>query len=70
MFAAAPVLVTPRADPGVPVFSMGRYAGARRRISRVYLLNGLAQLGFAGLWGLAEWLETREAHRLPEAAFA
>jgi hypothetical protein len=46
------------------------YAGARRRISRVYLLNGLAQLGFAALWGAAEWLETRDAHRLPEAAFA
>ena len=46
------------------------YAGARRRISRVYLLNGLAQLGFAGLWGVAEWLETRDAHRVPEAAFA
>jgi hypothetical protein len=46
------------------------YAGFRRRISKVYLLNGLAQLGFAGLWGVAEWLETREARRLPEAAFA
>jgi hypothetical protein len=46
------------------------YAGVRRRISRVYLLNGLAQLGFLVAWGAAEWLETRDAHRVPEAAFA
>ncbi|HYY53389.1 MAG TPA: hypothetical protein VE755_10980 [Myxococcales bacterium] len=46
------------------------YAGARRRISRVYLLNGLAQLGFAAAWGAAEWLESRDARRVPEAAFA
>ena len=26
-----PHLVTPRTDPGVPVFSLGRYAGARRQ---------------------------------------
>ena len=46
------------------------YAGFRRRIARVYLLNGVAQLGFAALWGVAEWLESRDAHRPPEAAFA
>src|SRR2546430_6809086 len=40
------------------------YAGARRRISRVYLLNGLAQFGFAALWGAAEWLGTRDAPRV------
>ncbi len=27
----APRVVTPRIDPGVPVFALGRYAGARRR---------------------------------------
>jgi predicted amidophosphoribosyltransferase len=27
----APRVVTPRVDPGVPVFALGRYAGARRR---------------------------------------
>ena len=26
-----PHLITPRVDPGVPVFSLGRYAGARRQ---------------------------------------
>jgi hypothetical protein len=46
------------------------YAGFRRRIAPVYLLNGVAQLGFAAAWGAAEWLETRDARRLPEAAFA
>lgn len=29
-FAAEPVVVTTRVDPGVPVLSLGRYAGARR----------------------------------------
>ena len=46
------------------------YAGARRRISRVYLANGVTQLGFAAAWGFAAWRESRETHRLPEAAFA
>jgi hypothetical protein len=46
------------------------YAGIRRRIPKVYLLNGALQLGFAGAWGLAQWLEVREARRVPEAAFA
>ncbi|MGA8327855.1 MAG: ComF family protein, partial [Mycobacterium sp.] len=27
----APRVITPRVDPGVPVFALGRYAGARRR---------------------------------------
>ncbi|OKH65585.1 hypothetical protein EB73_21495, partial [Mycobacterium sp. SWH-M3] len=26
-----PHVITPRTDPGVPVFALGRYAGARRR---------------------------------------
>jgi hypothetical protein len=46
------------------------YAGVRRRISRVYLVNGVVQLGFVAAWGFAAWRENRDAHRLPEAAFA
>ena len=46
------------------------YAGVRRRISRVYLFNGVAQLGFAAAWAFAEWRESRDGRRLPEAAFA
>jgi uncharacterized membrane protein len=46
------------------------YAGVRRRISRVYLLNGVAQMGFVAAWGYAAWRERHEAHSLPEAAFA
>jgi len=46
------------------------YAGVRRRISRVYLANGITQLGFAAAWGFAAWRESRDARRLPEAAFA
>ncbi|TDZ83065.1 DNA utilization protein GntX [Mycobacteroides salmoniphilum] len=30
-FSAEPVVVTTRVDPGVPVLSLGRYAGARRQ---------------------------------------
>jgi hypothetical protein len=45
-----------------------RHAGVRR--SRVYLFNGVAQLGFAAAWALAEWRESRDGRRLPEAAFA
>jgi len=46
------------------------YAGIRRRISRVYLVNGTIQLGFVAAWAFAAWRENRDAHRLPEAAFA
>jgi len=46
------------------------YAGIRRRISRGYLVNGTIQLGFAAAWAFAAWRENRDAHRLPEAAFA
>jgi hypothetical protein len=45
-----------------------RHAGVRR--SGVYLFNGVAQLGFAAAWALAEWRESRDGRRLPEAAFA
>ncbi len=30
-FSAEPVVVTTRVDPGVPILSLGRYAGARRQ---------------------------------------
>ena len=46
------------------------YGGFRRRISPVYLLNGAAQLGFAAAWVYAEWRESLDARRVPEAAFA
>jgi len=46
------------------------YAGLRRRISRVYLLNGITQVAFVGAWAFAEWRESRDGRRLPEAAFA
>lgn len=46
------------------------YAGIRRRISPVHLLNGAAQLGFAAAWGYAEWRETLDVRRAPEPAFA
>src|SRR6266478_7057974 len=42
-----------------------RYAGIRRRISRVHLVNGIVQLGFAAAWAFAAWRENRDAHRLP-----
>ena len=32
--ADEPFVLTPRVDPGVPVFALGRYAGPRRRIHR------------------------------------
>lgn len=46
------------------------YAGVRRRISRVYLFNGVAQLGFAAAWAFAEWRESQDGRRPLEAAFA
>lgn len=39
-----PVLVTPRLDPGVPVFSLGRYAGARRQAIVAVKEHGRADL--------------------------
>lgn len=61
-----PHLVTPRVDPGVPVFTLGRYAGARRAAivavkehGRTDLLGPLAGALHAGMarlftWGLLE----------------
>ncbi len=46
------------------------YGGVRRRISRVYLADGLAELGLAAAWAHAAWRERHDARRLPEAAFA
>ncbi len=62
--AAEPRLVTPRLDPGVPVFSLGRYAAARRqaivavkergRADLIGPLAGALHLGLSRLlgWGL------------------
>lgn len=57
-----PRLVTPRVDPGVPVFALGRYAGARRQAivalkerGRVDLVGRLASALAAGLDRLLAW---------------
>ncbi|SEH90679.1 Predicted amidophosphoribosyltransferases [Mycolicibacterium rutilum] len=42
--ADEPHLVTPRLDPGVPVFSLGRYAGPRRRAVVAVKEHGRADL--------------------------
>lgn len=60
--ACAPRLVTPRLDPGVPVLSLGRYAGARRQAiiavkehGRADLVAPLAGVLHAGLARLLSW---------------
>lgn len=57
-----PHLVIPRTDPGVPVFALGRYAGARRRAivaakehGRADLLPPLANALRSGLERLLTW---------------
>jgi predicted amidophosphoribosyltransferase len=57
-----PLLVTPRLDPGVPVFSLGRYAGVRREAilavkerGRGDLIGPLGDALGAGLRRLLEW---------------
>jgi predicted amidophosphoribosyltransferase len=57
-----PHLITPRLDPGVPVFSLGRYAGARREAiiavkehGRADLITPLARVLRAGLEHLLTW---------------
>jgi predicted amidophosphoribosyltransferase len=57
-----PVLVTPRLDPGVPVFSLGRYAGARREAivavkerGRTDLVAPLSAALHVGLTHLLAW---------------
>jgi predicted amidophosphoribosyltransferase len=58
----APRVITPRVDPGVPVFALGRYAGARRRAivamkdrGRMDLLAPLARSLGLGLHRLLLW---------------
>ncbi|HET6731326.1 ComF family protein [Mycobacterium sp.] len=57
-----PHLITPRLDPGVPVFSLGRYAAARREAivavkehGRADLINPLAGALHFGLINLLTW---------------
>ncbi|SHU92825.1 putative amidophosphoribosyltransferase [Mycobacteroides abscessus subsp. abscessus] len=57
-----PHVVTPREDPGVPVFALGRYAGARRRAvvglkehGRTDLVVQLADAVAAALRTLITW---------------
>lgn len=57
-----PHLITPRVDPGVPVFALGRYAGARRQAivaakdrGRADLLAPLARALATGLHRLLTW---------------
>jgi predicted amidophosphoribosyltransferase len=57
-----PHLVSPRVDPGVPVFSLGRYAGARRQAivavkehGRADLVAPLADALRAGLSNMVAW---------------
>jgi predicted amidophosphoribosyltransferase len=60
--ADEPVLVTPRLDPGVPVFSLGRYAGVRREAivavkerGRTDLIGPLSAALHTGLAHLLAW---------------
>nr|MCH9642077.1 ComF family protein [Actinomycetes bacterium] len=57
-----PHVITPRLDPGVPVLSLGRYAGARRRAiiavkehGRADLIRPLAAAVAAALGQLLRW---------------
>ena len=57
-----PHLIAPRLDPGVPVFSLGRYAGARREAivavkehGRADLIKPLAAALHVGLMNLLTW---------------
>jgi predicted amidophosphoribosyltransferase len=57
-----PYLITPRLAPGVPVFSLGRYAGARREAivsvkehGRADLITPLAGAMHFGLMNLLTW---------------
>jgi predicted amidophosphoribosyltransferase len=58
----APRVVTPRIDPGVPVFALGRYAGARRQAivavkdrGRSDLITPLAHTLALGVHRLLTW---------------
>jgi predicted amidophosphoribosyltransferase len=66
VYTDEPMVITPRLDPGVPVFSLGRYAGPRRaailatkehgRTDLVAPLASAVQAGVARLlaWGIVE----------------
>ncbi len=58
----APRVITPRIDAGVPVFALGRYAGARRQVivamkdrGRSDLIAPLAHVLALGVHRLLEW---------------
>ena len=60
--ADEPILISPRLDPGVPVFSLGRYAGSRRAAivamkehGRTDLVVPLAVAVRAGVSRLVTW---------------
>lgn len=60
--ADEPHLITPRLDPGIPVFSLGRYAGPRRQAvvavkehGRTDLIAPLSDALAAGLRRLIRW---------------
>lgn len=60
--ADEPLVITPRVDPGVPVFSLGRYAGSRRAAivamkehGRTDLVGPLSLAVNAGLARLLAW---------------
>jgi predicted amidophosphoribosyltransferase len=57
-----PMVITPRLDPGVPVFSLGRYAGSRRAAiiamkdhGRTDLMRPLSAAVNAGVTRLVAW---------------
>ena len=57
-----PHVITPRADPGVPVFALGRYTGARRQVivalkehGRRDLVGPLARALALGIHQLGSW---------------
>jgi predicted amidophosphoribosyltransferase len=60
--ASEPHVVNPRLDPGVPVFALGRYAGARRRAviamkdhGRTDLIAPLSRALAAGIHRMLTW---------------
>ena len=60
-----PHLVSPRLDPGVPVFSLGRYAGARRRAVVAVKEHGRSDLVAPLAGALRNWGMTLFEHSGP-----
>jgi predicted amidophosphoribosyltransferase len=65
--ADEPVVITPRLDPGVPVFALGRYAGSRRQAivalkehGRSDLVSPLSYALAGGIQRLLTWGVLRE----------